>query len=209
MRREVASPVPRVCKGRPVEVDYAIELGRDDETLEIPWTAPDGGPRYYSLKREPEALDHLEEAVRLAELRNFLIAVNSPASVLESAKCDAWATTELNPEEKIFAALWKFGAYVDLLFSDPSARFSFEAHENLLKNLTALLKRVPEISASAEFLLRRCYYHEGEAVREGFYVTFYLFGYGPNEANARQQWAIALNLVSSAVTQLPSPHSAL
>jgi hypothetical protein len=192
-----------------VEVDYAIELGRDDETLEIPWVAPPSGSRYWNLKREPQALERLEEAMRIAELRDFLIAVNSPASVLESAKCDAWGTTEINPSEEIFGAPWKFGSYVDVLFTDPSARFSFEAHENLVKRLTALLKRVPEIPAAAEFLVRRCYSHEGENVREGFYLTFYLFGFGQDESKARQQWAIALKLVSNAFAQLSSRHAAL
>jgi hypothetical protein len=192
-----------------VEVDFAVELGRDDETLEIPWAAPDGGPRYYNLKREPQTLKHIQEAVRIAELRHFLIAVNSPTSVLESAKCDAWGTTEISPSEEIFGVPWKFGSYVDVLFTDRSARFSFEAHESLVKRLIALLKRVPEIPAAAEFLVRRCYYHEGESVREGFYVTCYLFGFGQDESKARQQWAIALKLVSNAFTQLSSRHPAL
>lgn len=191
-----------------MEADFAVELGRDDETLEVPWWAPNGGARYYDLKRDPAGLDQIEDAVRITELRDFLAAVNSPASVLESAKCDAWATTEIHPEEEIFDAPWKFGSYVDLLFTDSSRRFSLEDHENLLKKVTALLKRVPEIPAAAEFLLRRCYYHENKGVRDGFYVTFYLFGYGEDEAKARLQWAIALKLVSSALAQLSAHHSA-
>jgi hypothetical protein len=210
MRRDRrASPVSCACRGHPVEVDYAIELGRDHETLEIPWTAPDGGPRYYNVKYEPQALERIEEAVRIAEVRDFLAVINAPTSILESAKCDAWGTAEINPEEEIFAAPWKFGSYVDLLFTDKTARFSLEAHENLVKTLTALLKRVPEIPAAAEFLVRRCYYHEGESVREGFYVTCYLFGFGQDESKARQQWAIALKFLSNAFTQLSSRHSPL
>ncbi len=115
--------------------------------------------------------------------------------MLESAKCDAWSSTELNPEEEIFGVPWKFGSYVDLLISDPTIRFSFEKHETFLKHLIGLLKVVPEIPASAEFSLRRCFYHEGEAVREGYYMTFYLFGYGEDEVQARKRWGIALKLV--------------
>jgi hypothetical protein len=190
-----------------MQVDFAVELGPDDETLEIPWAAPDSGPRYYDLKREPEAIEQIEEAARVPELREFLLDINSPRSVLESAKCDAWATTDIHPEEEIFAAPWKFGAYVDLFFSDESSRFSFEDYESLLKRLTELLKRVPEIPASAEFLLRRAYYQQNGHGQPGFYVTFYLFGYGADEAKARRQWAVALKLVSSAMVQLSSRHS--
>jgi hypothetical protein len=187
-----------------MQVDCAVELGADDETLEFPWVAPGEGPRYHDLKRQPETLALIQEATGLAALREFLVVVNSPTSLLESAKCDVWGNTDINPEEEIFGALWKFGSYVDLVFTDPSTRFSFDAHQNLLQTLTTLLKRVPEIPASAEFLLRRCFYHEGKTLREGFYVTFYLFGYGSDELRARQQWAIALKLTSHAIARSPS-----
>ena len=192
-----------------MQADFAVELGRDDETLEVPWAAPDGRLRYYELKREPDALANIEEAMLWSELREFLIAVNAQASMLESAKCDAWSSTELNPEEEIFGVPWKFGSYVDLLISNPTVRFSFEKHVTFLKHLISLLKVVPEIPASAEFSLRRCFYHEGEAVREGYYMTSYLFGYGEDEAQARKQWGIALKLVAAALTQLSSRPLAL
>lgn len=185
-----------------MQVDYAVELGRDDETLEFPWTGPEGGPRYYDLKRHPDELSHIEEAVRFPELGEFLAAINSPSGSLESAKCDAWASEEISPEEEIFEAPWKFGSYVDLLFSEPAARFAFDGHEAFLKRIAALLGRAPEIPASAELLLRRCYFHEHESLREGFYITFYLFGYGEDETKARQQWAIAVKLAANAFAQV-------
>ncbi len=185
-----------------LQADFAVELGGDDETLELPWAAPEGGPRYYDLKRQPEMLAHIEEAVCFGELRDFLIAVNSPASVLQTAKCDAWGSREMSPEEEIFGAEWKLGSYVDLLFSSKDARHSFAAHEDFIKQLTALLRQAPDIPASAEFLLRRCFYHENES--DGFYVTFYTFGYGSDEVKARQQWGIALRLAGNAIAQCSS-----
>ena len=187
-----------------MQVDYAVELGGDDETLEFPWSAPEGGLRYHDVKRDPHALDQIEEAKTNAALHDFLAAVNRPLSVLESAKCDAWSSDEIQPEEEIFGAPWKFGSYVDLLFANRADRFSFEVHERLLKKLTALLRQVPEIQASTEFLLRRCFYHENVTVRDGFYVTFYLFGYGEDEGKARRQWEIGLKVVSHAIGQLSS-----
>jgi hypothetical protein len=50
--------------------------------------------------------------------------------------------------------------------------------------------------------LRRCYFRDGEGIREGFYVTLYVFGYGSDEAKARQQWGIALKLAANAMTQV-------
>jgi hypothetical protein len=180
-----------------VQADWAVELGSDDETLEVPWAAPGHGPRYLDLKRQPELLLEIEEARRERELGEFLATINSAASTFETAKCDAWASMEINPEEEIFGAAHKFGSYIDLFFSD-DRRFSFADNEQLAKRLTQLLRRVPEIPAAAEFNIRRCYFHQSE----GFYLTFYLFGYGDDEPQARQQWAIGLKLVENAIRQI-------
>lgn len=188
-----------------MQADYSVELGREDETLEFPWASPDGGRRYHDLKRHPEAIVEIQEAARFPELREFLTTVNASSSPFETAKCDAWSSAEINPEEEIFGQPSKFGSYVDLLFNDAAARFSFEEHESFVKRMAKLLQCVPEIPASAEFLLRRCFYHEGVELREGFYVTCYVFGYGGDEAKSRQQWAIALKLVRNALGQCSGP----
>ncbi len=191
-----------------MQADFAVELGADDETLEMPWAAEDGGLQYYDLKRNPELLSKLEEVAQAPELGEFLSKVNSPQSPLESAKCDFWSTTEINPEEEIFEATHKFGSYVDLFFSDEAKRFSFPQHEQLAKQLTKLLQRAPDMPVAVEFLIRRCYYHEKEEapgeedIRDGFYITFYLFGYGDDEERSRQNWVIGLKLVRSAIRQL-------
>jgi hypothetical protein len=185
-----------------VEADFSVELGHDDETLEFPWAAADSGPRYYDLKRQPELLLEIEEARQIPELGEFLAAVNSLAVILETAKCDTWASNEINPEEEIFGASCKFGSYIDFLFSRESSRFSFEDHEQLAQRLTQLLQRVPEIPAAAEMIIRRCFYHTTQGIQEGFYITFYLFGYGDDEPQSRQRWAIALKLVENAVRQI-------
>ncbi len=191
-----------------MQADFAVELGADDETLEMPWAAEQGGPRYYDLKRHPELLSNLEEAVRAPELGEFLSKVNSLQSPLETAKCDVWPSTEINPEEEIFEATHKFGSYVDLFFSDEPKRFSFPEHEQLAKRLSNLLQRAPQMAAAAEFLIRRCYYHEPEEVpgqeeiRDGFYITFYLFGFAKDELRSRQNWAIGLRLIGNAIRQM-------
>jgi hypothetical protein len=181
-----------------VEADFAVELGADDEILELPWAAADGGPRYFDLKRQPDLLLNVEEARRVPQLGEFLAVMNSPASILETAKCDTWSSTEINPEEEIFEAAYKFCSYVDILFSQES-RYAFADHEQFAKRVTQLLKRSPEIPAAAELLVRRGFYSEAGEVQEGFYVTFYLFGYGDDEPQARQRWAIALKLVENAM----------
>ncbi len=190
-----------------MEADFAVELGADDETLEMPWTGADNGPRYHDLKRHAEYLSRIEEAVRVPELGDFLAALNSPTTPLETAKCDVWSSTEMNPEEDIFGSTHKFCSYVDILFSADAFHFSFSQSEQFAKNLVQLLKKAPEIPAAAEFLIRRCYYHLDAEIRDGFFITFYLFGYGYDEQQAQQRWAIALRLVENAIKQIARAHT--
>jgi len=189
-----------------MEVDFSVELGRDDPTLEIPWSEPEGRLHYLNLKLESSALVMIPEAAQFPELSAFLVLLNSPGSPLESAKCDTWSTTELQPEEEIFGEPWKFAVYVDLLFTHPAKRDSFSHHEQYLKALTGLLRSEPEIAASAEFILRRCFYHQDSEMREGFYFTAYVFGYGSDESHAQRNCSVALCNVSCAMLRgFPAP----
>jgi hypothetical protein len=113
-----------------------------------------------------------------------------------------WATTELTPEEEIFGASHKFASYVDLVLSNVDRRPSFPEHERFAKRLAALLRGAPEMSSSAEVCVRRCFLGEGRETREGFYFTVYVNGYGNDDAAARQNWAIGIKLVGSAILQL-------
>jgi len=68
-----------------------------------------------------------------------------------------------------------------------------------------------ELAVACEFIVRRCWFHaEGSSLRaddaaapgegnpgSGFYVTFYLFGYGDNEGQVRARWAEGLCRVTS------------
>jgi hypothetical protein len=185
-----------------MEADFAIELGAEDEVLEIPWAAPDGSLRYYDLKQSPQLLGRIKETERAPELGNFLLAVNSPSGMLASAKCDVWSSNEISLAEDIFAASMKFGSYVDLWFAQECSRISFALHEAAARQLTRALQQAPEPAAAAEFLVRRCYYGRAPQIVEGFYITFYLFGYGRDEHEARGHWGAGLRFAEIAIRQL-------
>jgi hypothetical protein len=186
-----------------VEADFSVELASDDERLEVPWAAPDGSCRYSDLKAHPELITGIEEAQREPELARFLSHINAVDGLLQSAKCDVWSTDEISPEEEIFGLPVKFGSYVDMFFFD-ERRFSFPAHEQFAKTITQLLKKAPEIPASAEFLIRRCYFHDAAGEQDGFYITSYIFGFGNDEQNAHRRWQIGLLLVDNALRQCTS-----
>ena len=190
-----------------MDADFSIELGREDPALDFPWTDPAGKLAYVDLKRRPELMARIGEAEKFPELGEFLRAMNSARSMVETAKCDAWATMELSAEEEIYDATHKFASYVDVVFSKIdvrlfSSRQSLSAHEQFASNLVKLLRRAPETPSSAEVCVRRCYYGEEGAVREGFYCTLYVSGYGNNLASARQSWGAGLKLMENAIMQL-------
>ena len=189
--------------------DFLVELGPDDDALELPWASADGTQRYYDLKRRPELLLEVQEAHDNRELGEFLVTVNSSVSLLETAKCDTWISNELAEEEQIHGAPWKFGSYIDLIFTRRETRFQFEEHEAFAERLAKLLQRAPEISAAAEFIVRRCHYHHSDIDSDsdpGFYFTFYLSGYGDDEDEARRRWNVGLKLVENALVQLSAQH---
>jgi hypothetical protein len=194
-----------------MQADWSVELAQDDEALELPWASDDGELRYVDLKSEPDLLLEIEEALDCDALREFLVAINAAHSPLLTAKCDTWTTRDLNEEEAFFQAAMKFGSYVDVLFAEGEARFAFADHESLAKRAAELLGRAPEISAAAEFVVRRCYYHDQPAVggnghepepRAGYYLTVYVFGYGDDEDDARARWGVGMNLAQNALLQL-------
>jgi hypothetical protein len=185
-----------------MDADFSVELGREDPVLDFPWTDPDGKFVYSDLKRHPELLAQLPEATEFAELGQFLRVVNSAVSMVESAKCDAWTSEELGPEEEIFGASVKFVSYVDLVFSRVEDRESFPFHELFAKKLVELLRRAPETPSVAELYVRRCYFRQEGGITDGFYCTVYVSGYGDDEVRARQNWEIGLRLVGNAILQL-------
>lgn len=212
-----------------MQVDSAVELGRDDPALEMPWASEEGSLSYSDIRTNPVLVDTLPEAQRCMEMREFLIRANAAGFPLQTAKSDIWTTTEISPEEEIFSAGWKFVSYVDLLFSDDAPRFSLQNHQQLMAKLCALLQRAPDMPASIEFVLRHCHYHgvgprtsqrsefdaddenSGEVTHEslsdskiGFCLTSYVSGFGDTEEEARQCWSIALKLLQHALVQAVS-----
>jgi hypothetical protein len=185
-----------------MDADFSVELGRDDPVLDFPWTDPAGRLAYLDLKRKPELIAQIEEAEKFPELGEFLRTVNSARSEVQSAKCDAWTTTELSAEEDVFGASHKIASYVDLVFSNIDVRLSFASHENFARRLSELLRRAPEMPAAIEICVRRCFFENAGGTREGFYLTVYISGYGNDDDSARRNWGVALKLAANAIGQL-------
>lgn len=212
-----------------MQVDSSIELGRDDPALEFPWASEDGSLCYKDLRNDPGLIEQIPEAEQYSELRDLLLRLNASEFALQTAKSDVWTTDEIPAEEEIFSARQKLVSYVDLIFSSDQSRFCLKSHTDLVKKLCTLLQRAPDMAASVEFVVRRCYYHqfertapdpqsgpehpsrsgagqsmsakEGEQLHAGFCITAYVSGFGDTDQEARQRWSIALKLMQHALVQ--------
>jgi hypothetical protein len=146
-----------------MHADFSLELGRDDPALEMPWSSDDPQVRYYDLRNHPELVCQIPEAIAHPELGHFLARINAAGSPLATAKCDAWSSREVAPEEEIFGD-HKFVSYIDLVFVNGTDRCSLEKHGSFAQELCQLLSQAPEIPATVELIIRRCYYHHEELV---------------------------------------------
>ncbi len=194
-----------------MHAELTLDLGPESPALEVPWVAETGNdevdsPGFVDLRAHPQRVRELAEVRAYPPLGEFLLAVNAANSPLATAKCDGWTTHEIAEEELAFGATLKFVTYVDLIFVDHAEQASQARHEEFAQGLCRLLQRAPEIPCSAECVLRRCYFHDlsRDAVtsRDGFCLTLYCTGFGEEEEQAWQRWAIALRLVQNAIAQL-------
>lgn len=147
-----------------MQADFSVELGPDAPALEIPWRSDDPRVRYYDLKNHPELVQQIPDAVAFPELGSFLSRMNAAEFPLATAKCDAWLSNKVDPEEEVFGDR-KFVSYVDLIFVDEADQRSFEKHEAFSRELCRLLSHAPEIAATVELVIRHCYYHQENAAQ--------------------------------------------
>jgi len=185
-----------------VQAAFYIELEDGDDRLEIPWADPTHPANcFYDLKAEPGRLDQISETRDNPPLRGFLATLNAPDTVFATAKCDIWQTDEFGPEERetFPQAQTKFAGYVDVNFSGDSLNFDRRHYEQLARRLIPLLLPAPA-GARVELCLRRCYYRGREAW--GFYLTVFLYGYGRDAAEAKNEWAAGLKALESALLRL-------
>lgn len=180
-----------------MDADWSVELAPDAPVLEFPWTSPEPSLSYIDLQDEPASVAKIEEAVRYPELAEFLFTINLADSPWLTAKCDVWHQNDLAEAEAIYGASLKMCSYVDLVARDIAARFSFERHETWAKLAAQALSSEHVDGIACEFIVRRCWFHtqpekDLNESMPGFYVTFYLFGYGADESGARTNWANGL-----------------
>ncbi len=200
-----------------MDADYSIELGPTAPALEIPWQDPDGRLHYVDLRSDSGALDHdvalinvnrIPEARQFPALARFLVAVNSPESQWQTAKCDVWPEEGL-AKENLYNQGYAHHCYVDIVLAGQAAplRFSLEVHQQLARELAQLLETNTELEATAEIVVRHCYFHHSGAEESdaGYCMTLFVGAYGSSSSAATECWDRAMDFASECVLKL-QPH---
>jgi hypothetical protein len=193
-----------------MEADWSVALAADDPVITVPWAASEDdsrGCRFVDLRLGAHLVEEIEEARERPALRSALLLLNSAASPLWTAKCDAWASSahegaepfdpyemDATPGETAFGA----GSYIDLLPREAALLSSFERQERWLRVVTDSLRKIPARAARVELVLRRA---EVEGV-SGFGVTWFVEGCGLSANHAGQTWGEALNLALPAIMEV-------
>jgi hypothetical protein len=186
-----------------MRVEIIKEIDPGDDTLEIPWASPeDPQLRYVDLKAHPASLGQLEECRRFPPLADLLRQINSPGSLVRTAKCDAWATTELSEDERLdFQLPFKMASYVDLVFDRPELNATLEHQLRLGEKLRQDLASL-RAQAQLEVCVRRCLFRAEE--RQGYYLTLFTHAYGADPGEAAREWARALEAQGEALARADS-----
>jgi hypothetical protein len=190
-----------------MDADYSVELGPDAPALEIPWRDPAGLLHYFDLRTTPAAIEQVPEASEFPALRQFLVALNSPPSQWQTAKCDVW-TDEALAAENLYNANFTHSCYVDLVLAGQQApnRDSLDLHEHIAETLAQSLDGNESLDASAEIVIRRCYFHhdpEPEGSEAGYALTLFLTGYGTSPEEASRFWQYALEFTTQSCLRCP------
>lgn len=195
-----------------MEADYSVELGPEAPALELPWADPEGHSQYVELRGEGDLttvsldrnMDRISEARRFPALGRFLADANSQPSAWQTAKCDVWAEAAT---ENLHDAGFLQGSYVDLVLAQPfsALRGSLEAHRQLAKEMAQQLEANESLEASAEIVVRRCYFHRGTSLEEsdaGYCLTLFLLGYGASAGEAAECWERALEFAAECLLKV-------
>jgi hypothetical protein len=195
-----------------MDADYSIELGPTAPALEIPWNDPEGKLQFFDLHTNPSAIEHIPEALQFPALREFLVKLNSDQSKWLSAKCDVW-TEAVEAADNLYGAVCSQNCYIDIALAKPTEflRRSLGTNEKLARELARQLKKHDGLEASAEIVVRRCYFHRGCELNEsdeGYSLTLFLTGYGASASEAADRWETALQFTAECLFKL-HPHATL
>lgn len=170
-----------------MEADWSAEVGGGAERIEADW------PGFIDLRSDPESIQLIAEAKPGSALRSALLILNGAKSTFYTSKCDQWRlpAQELDPFEYDFpsAEVWVgMASYIDLIPRNRVQFESFEENEQWVRRAVGVLRSEAIANGRVELVIRAA----SERRADGFAITLYAVGCGPDTASARVAWEAVL-----------------
>jgi hypothetical protein len=177
-----------------VEADWEIELGGHAPIIDVRWSG------FVDLRRSPEKVCDLAEVLQLPALAPALVRLNSPESLLYTAKCDVWQVAEIDPLE--FDAPQETPAqgmavYLDLV---PCAPQLWSDHDRAIawcRALCTCLRNAPLRCSRVDLVIRRA--RRASELEDEIGVTAYLAACGPTVKAASAQLESLLAIFADSI----------
>lgn len=153
---------------------------------------------YKKLKADPDAIHNVPEVLDWPEIQEFLTAINSSTSPIESVGCEK-GFFSVNPPGD---ARVELGSYVEVIFTEAGLN---EQPENSLLLATELLPAVKGCEswwAGVEFALARFRGIPGTVHPWGLFLR--ITNQGRTEKEARKFWGVTLKRLREGVKKLPA-----
>ncbi len=209
-----------------MEADWSVEIGADLPSITVPWSAE--GLAFIDLRQAlgessrsssaqssmpglppvpSESLaTQVPEAQQHPALGGALAHLNSAHSQVYTSKCDVWTLTaaDLDPlemESTSTNCASGFASYIDLVRSGEAVFEPFDEQEAWLKRTIQTLRATPATHARADLVLRSANIATTNSdPRDGFAITLYITGCGPNPAAAQANWQHALAQAANVIS---------
>ena len=180
-----------------MEADWEFEIGPGAPVIDAAWAG------LVDLQNEPWRVNQIGETARAAGLAQLLLWLNSSASRFWTAKCDAWSTETIDPDEMdapAKEAAVALACYIDVLPRDRAVWSTPADVEAFCRKLVAKLRCVPARCCRADLVIRQAEIR-GESLTLG--ITAYLAGCGVSESNAADALTNALSAFADSISTIP------
>jgi hypothetical protein len=193
-----------------MEADWEFEVGPDAAGLAAP-VIEAHWPGLVNLRRHPERIGEIQEAVAFPPLAALLEALNGAQSPLWTSKCDLWepeaedlaapAPADPAAASNGMASRAALACYVDLLPLAGEIFAKISPVEAFCREWVARLAPVPLLDCRVDLVIRLAIADEAE----GFGVTAYVSAEGKDRSAAAQALAAALAAFGNAIPDLAAP----
>lgn len=173
-----------------MEADWEFEIAPDAPVIDAAWAG------FVDLRRQPERVSEIEEAVRLPALGPVLLCLNGDGSPVFTAKCDVWDAGSVDADELDASpdtAAHALACYIDVLPVDVRAWPTAEAAAEWARSLCASLKGERLGQCRVDLVIRSAYFAPTE---KGIGITCYAAGCGATESEAAERLSRALRAFS-------------